>query len=119
VPAKRKTGFCANCGPNKYFFHKSAQNFDVFSNIQEWNKKNKKTYSGCWPFQGLSNGTTFMYIQSGRTVPLSFYIHPFYSNYSLSFSHSLSLSVSPPLQYYLQIYLVGTNCVCVGTLWYN
>ncbi len=34
--------------------------------------KNKKlkTYSGWCPFQCLSNGTTLMHIQSGRTVPL-------------------------------------------------
>jgi hypothetical protein len=32
--------------------------------------KNSKTYSGLCPFQGLSNGTTLMQIQSGRTVPL-------------------------------------------------
>ncbi len=32
--------------------------------------KNSKTYSGCCPFPGLSNGTILMQIQSGRTVPL-------------------------------------------------
>ncbi len=32
--------------------------------------KKSKTYSGWCPFQGLSNGTTLMKIQSGRTVPL-------------------------------------------------
>ncbi len=32
--------------------------------------KKSKTYSGWCPFQGLSNGTTLMQIQSGRTVPL-------------------------------------------------
>ncbi len=33
--------------------------------------KKSKTYSGWCPFKGLSNGTTLMQIQSGRTVPLS------------------------------------------------
>ncbi len=33
--------------------------------------KKSKTYSGLWIFQGLSNGTALMQIQSGRTVPLS------------------------------------------------
>ncbi len=40
--------------------HEAAQNFEVFS----------KTYCGWCPFPGLSNGTTLMQIQSGRTVPL-------------------------------------------------
>ncbi len=47
----------------------SAQAFEVFQNIQEWNKK-FKTYSGWCPFKGLSNDATLMQIQSGRTVPL-------------------------------------------------
>jgi hypothetical protein len=34
--------------------------------------KKSKTYSGLCPFQGLSNGTTLMQIQSGRMVPLSY-----------------------------------------------
>ncbi len=38
--------------------------------------KNKKlkTYSGWRPFQGLSNGTTLIQIQSGWTVPLIVYL---------------------------------------------
>ncbi len=32
----------------------------------------QKTYSSWCPFQGLSNGTTLVQIQSGRTVPLRF-----------------------------------------------
>ena len=32
--------------------------------------KKLKTYSGWYPFKGLSNDTTLMQIQSGRTVPL-------------------------------------------------
>ncbi len=32
--------------------------------------KKLKTYSGWCPFKGLSNDTTLMQIQSGRTVPL-------------------------------------------------
>jgi hypothetical protein len=39
-----------------------AQNFELLSNIQDQNQKLKK-YS-------LSNGTTLMQVQSGRTVPL-------------------------------------------------
>jgi hypothetical protein len=53
--------------------YEAAQNFEVFSNIQNLNKKIKKIIAvGCCPFQGLSNGTrtTLMKIQSGRTVPL-------------------------------------------------
>ncbi len=45
------------------FLHDASQNFEVFSNIQEWNKKSK-TYRGWCPFQGLSNGTTLMYCRS-------------------------------------------------------
>jgi hypothetical protein len=45
------------------FLYKAAQNFEVF--------QKSKTYS-CWcSFQGLSNGTTLMQIQSGRTVTLT------------------------------------------------
>jgi hypothetical protein len=32
--------------------------------------KKLKTYSGLCPFKGLSNDTTLMQIQSGRTVPV-------------------------------------------------
>ncbi len=40
--------------------------------------KKSKTYSGWCPFKGLSNGTTLMQIQSGRTVPLMrFYFYGF------------------------------------------
>ncbi len=41
------------------FLHEAAQNFEVFSNIQEWNLKSK-TYCGWCPFQGVSNGTTLL-----------------------------------------------------------
>jgi hypothetical protein len=44
-----------------------AQNLEVFSNIQDQNLK-IKTYSDWCPYQGLSNGTTLMQIQSGQTV---------------------------------------------------
>jgi hypothetical protein len=47
----------------------AAQNFELLSNIQD-QKLKIKTYSGCCPFKGLSNDTTLMQIQSGRTVPL-------------------------------------------------
>ena len=40
------------------FLHEAAQNFELLSNIQD-----KK-------YQGLSNATTLMQIQSGPTVPL-------------------------------------------------
>ncbi len=36
--------------------------------------KKLKTYGGLCLFQGLSNDTTLRLIQSGRTVPLSFFI---------------------------------------------
>ncbi len=48
------------------FLQKAAQNFEVFSNIHEWIKKSK-TYSG----------TTLMYIQSGRKVPLDAFLGEF------------------------------------------
>jgi hypothetical protein len=50
------------------FLHKAAQNFELW-NIQD-QKLKIKSYSGGCPFKGLSNGTTLMQIQSGRTVPL-------------------------------------------------
>jgi hypothetical protein len=42
--------------------------------------KKSKTYSGLCPFQGLSNGTTLMQIQSGRTVPLTHAVAGFNSD---------------------------------------
>ncbi len=51
------------------FWHGAAQNFEVVLIFKIKNKK-FKTYSGWCPFKGLSNDTTLMQIQSGRTVPL-------------------------------------------------
>ncbi len=56
-------------GELEAFLHDAAQNLEVVSNIQHWYEK-IKTFSGWCPFKGLSNGTTLMQIQSGRTVPL-------------------------------------------------
>jgi hypothetical protein len=44
----------------------------TLNSYQIFKIKNKKlkTYSSHCPFKGLSNGTTHMQIQSGRTVPL-------------------------------------------------
>ncbi len=51
------------------FLHGAAQHFELF--FQKFKIKKFKTYSGWWPFPGLSNVTTLMQIQSGgRTVPL-------------------------------------------------
>ncbi len=48
----------------------AAQNFEVFSNILKTKIKNQKPLAVDFLFQVLSNGTTLMQIQSGRTVPL-------------------------------------------------
>ncbi len=53
------------------FLHEAAQNFELLSNVKDKKLKITKTYCGWCPFQGLSNGTALMQIQSGRTVPLS------------------------------------------------
>jgi hypothetical protein len=47
----------------------------TLNSYQIFKIKNKKlkTYSGRCPFKGLSNDTTLMQIQSGRTVPLNIY----------------------------------------------
>jgi len=47
----------------------------TLNSYQIFKIKNKKlkTYSGSCPFKGLSNDTTLMQIQSGRTVPLNSY----------------------------------------------
>ncbi len=55
------------------FLYEAAQNFEVFSKIQDQKIKKSKIYSGWCPFPGLSNGTTLMQIQSGRTVPLKLF----------------------------------------------
>ncbi len=52
-----------------HFCMKRLRSFKSFQIIMSHIKKSK-TYSGWCPFQGLSNGTTLMKIQSGRTVPL-------------------------------------------------
>ncbi len=51
------------------FLHKTVRTLNSNQIFKIKNKK-YKTYSGWCPFQGLSNGTTLMQIQSGRTVPL-------------------------------------------------
>ncbi len=48
-----------NWCPPAFLEHGSAEKIAVWAHANQW----------C-PFQGLSNGTTFMQIQSGRTVPL-------------------------------------------------
>jgi hypothetical protein len=72
APANRKTGFYANHDPNEqeagFILAWSGSELEVFQIFKNEIKKSE-TYSGC-PFQGLSNGTTLMYVQSGRTVPL-------------------------------------------------
>jgi hypothetical protein len=64
----------ANCDPNMqefgFILHEVAKNFELLSKIKD-QKQKSKTYSGWGPFQGLSNGTTFMQIQSSRRVPLN------------------------------------------------
>ncbi len=64
----------ANRIPNKQedwrpFCMKRLRTWKLFQ-IFSTEIKKSKTYSGWCPFQGLSNGTTLMQIQSGRTVPL-------------------------------------------------
>jgi hypothetical protein len=56
------------------FLHKAAQNLELKYQIFKIKNKEFKTYSGLCPFKGLSNGTTLMQIQSGRTVPLSVFL---------------------------------------------
>ncbi len=53
--------------------------------------KNKKTFSGWCPFQGLSNGTTLMQIQSGRTFKyLKFIWAPCSQLYSLAETRNIA-----------------------------
>ncbi len=59
--------FWSGCRMLNLFLHEVAQNFELLSNIQ--NKK--KPLEVFCPFQGLSNGTKLIKIQSGRTLPLS------------------------------------------------
>ncbi len=64
----------ANRDPNKQedsrpFCMKWLRTLKLFQIFRTKIKKSK-TYSGLYPFQGLSNGTPLMQIQSGRTVPL-------------------------------------------------
>jgi hypothetical protein len=61
APANRKKGFYTNRVPKKQeleaFIYIAAQNFELFSNIQNQNLK-IKTYRSLCPFSGLSNDTT-------------------------------------------------------------
>ncbi len=52
-----------------HFCMKRLRTLNYYQKFKIKNKKSK-TYSGWCSFQGLSNGTTLMQIQSGRTVPL-------------------------------------------------
>jgi hypothetical protein len=45
---------------------RTLKSFKIFKS----ERKKLKNYSGWCPFKGLSNDTTLMQIQSGRTVPL-------------------------------------------------
>ncbi len=65
----------ANREPNKQedwrpFCTEQLRTLKLFLIFKIKNKK-LKTYSGWCPFKGLSNDTTLMQIQSGRTVPLN------------------------------------------------
>ncbi len=65
----------ANREPNKQedwiqFCMKRLRTLKSFKIFKSEIKK-LKTYSGWCPFKGLSNDTTLMQIQSGRTVPLT------------------------------------------------
>ncbi len=55
-----------------HFWMKRLRTLNSYQILKIKNKKGK-TYSCCCPFQELSNGTTLMQIQSGRTVPLTVY----------------------------------------------
>jgi hypothetical protein len=97
------------------FLHGAAQNFELLSNIQDKKNKKLKTYSGWCPFKGLSNDTTLMQIQSGRTVPLS-YIIVEEKIVSLSIYHcGLPSHTSLP-------YLLGNIlyvCLCMYLWWWS
>jgi hypothetical protein len=64
----------ANRDPNKQedFMSFCMEWLRTLNSYQIFKIKNKKlkTYSGWCPIKGLSNDTTLMQIQSGRTVPL-------------------------------------------------
>jgi hypothetical protein len=73
--AKKITAWAhANREPNKQedwiqFCMKRLRTLRSFK-IFKHERKKLKNYSGWCPFKGLSNDTTLMQIQSGRTVPL-------------------------------------------------
>ena len=73
APANRKTGFYANREPNKQEDWRPfcMERLRTLNSCKIFKIKNKKlkTYSGWCPFKVLSNDTTLMQIQSGRTVP--------------------------------------------------
>ncbi len=52
------------------FLYEAAQKFEVFQKFESEIKIKNILYSDWCSFQGLSNGTTLMQIQSGRTVPV-------------------------------------------------
>ncbi len=54
------------------WIHFCMNQLRTLNSYQIFKIKNEKykSYNGLCPFQGLSNGTTLMQIQSGQTVPL-------------------------------------------------
>ncbi len=66
------------------FLHRAVQNFEVVLNIQD--------HSGWCPFKGLSNDTTLMQIQSGRTVPF-FKGSPEYSPTNVFYDTSIKIFI--------------------------
>ncbi len=74
VPANRKDRIlCKPWSEQAGWIHFCMKRLRTLKSFQIFKSKNKKlrTYSGWCPSKGLSNDTTLMQIQSGRTVPLN------------------------------------------------
>ncbi len=72
APANRKPWYEQAEGLDSFCMKhlRTFKSFQIFKS--EFIKS--KLYSGWCPFQGLSNGTTFMLIQSGRAVPFKYFV---------------------------------------------
>ncbi len=70
APANRKKGFYTNRRRSRCIFAWSGSELWTLFKYSRSKLKKWKTFSGWRSFQGLSNGTTLMQIQPGRTLPL-------------------------------------------------
>ncbi len=107
----------ANREPNKQedwiqFCMKRLRTLKTFK-IFKSEIKNFKTYSGWCAFKGLSNGTTLMQIQSGRTVPLSLVPNKLFTCVSIKRAKDTLITKKEVRRYFKNYYCRGLHSMIV------